>query len=73
MMLEVRFDELTIYKATFPLCRGERGSATSQGQKARTSLSFRLLRNELNCGSEIVPNIPYPGEVLQLIPQNPAV
>jgi len=35
--------------------------------------SLEVLRNELNPGVEIVPNIPHPGEALQLIPQNPAV
>ena len=37
------------------------------------SSQFPVLRNELNRGDETVPHIPDPRELLQLIPQNPAV
>jgi hypothetical protein len=41
MVIEVRLDEDTLYKGSFPSCRASRSSSHSQGQASRLEFSFR--------------------------------
>jgi hypothetical protein len=45
MTLEVTLDGATILKTTFPICRAERSSAASQGQRGRIDFAFSATRD----------------------------
>jgi len=44
MKLEVRLDQKIIYQSSFPLCRAERSSAHSEGQKKQLDFVFNAPR-----------------------------
>jgi hypothetical protein len=44
MKLEVRLDQKIIYQSSFPLCRAERSSAHSEGQKKKLEFVFKAPR-----------------------------
>jgi len=44
MKLEVRLDHKIIYQSSFPLCRAERSSAHSEGQKKKLDFAFNAPR-----------------------------
>jgi hypothetical protein len=44
MKLEVRLDQRLIYQSSFPLCRSERSSAHSEGQKKKLEFAFKAPR-----------------------------
>ncbi len=44
MKLEVRLDQKSIYESSFPLCRAERSTAYSEGQKKKLEFLFKPQR-----------------------------
>ncbi len=65
MRLEVRLDQKIIYQSCFPLCRAERASAHSDGQKKKLHFVFNAPRSIVWQGYRDEDNTTHPNQEIE--------
>jgi hypothetical protein len=65
MKLEVRLDQNVIHQSSFPLCRAERSSTHSRGQKKTLAFLFTASRSIIWAGYRDEDNITDPGQEIE--------